>query len=175
MSELGQRGAGNGGEEEVVTTTVGDGEIVTTTVGDEEGAEEEEEVREEVTEGEVQVYREVMEGEEEGSEEVGMVTQVVGHATSNARHDEMVQEVLQFAASQLMMKEGLTQVIVNDEGTHYIVTELDDSTLQLEGTVYTQSTEVDQEEEVAEEEAQETEERVVVYTEEAPHGDHQEG
>ncbi|XP_012675891.2 zinc finger protein 407 [Clupea harengus] len=179
VSELGQRGAGvgagNGGEEEVVTTTVGDGEIVTTTVGDEEGAEEEEEVREEVTEGEVQVYREVMEGEEEGSEEVGMVTQVVGHAASNARHDEMVQEVLQFAASQLMMKEGLTQVIVNDEGTHYIVTELDDSTLQLEGTVYTQSTEVEQEEEVAEEEAQDTEERVVVYTEEAPHGDHQEG
>ncbi|XP_035269958.1 zinc finger protein 407 [Anguilla anguilla] len=51
----------------------------------------------------------------------------------------VVQEVLQFAASQLMMKEGLTQVIVNDEGTHYIVTELDSSTLQVEGTVYTQS------------------------------------
>ncbi|KAJ8354029.1 hypothetical protein SKAU_G00215960 [Synaphobranchus kaupii] len=53
----------------------------------------------------------------------------------------VVQEVLQFAASQLMMKEGLTQVIVNDEGTHYIVTELDGSTLQVEGTVYTQSSE----------------------------------
>lgn len=46
-----------------------------------------------------------------------------------------MQEVLQLAASQ-MMKEGLTQVIVNDEGTHYIVTELDDCTLQVEGGVY---------------------------------------
>lgn len=48
--------------------------------------------------------------------------------------DEM-QEVLQLAASQ-MMKEGLTQVIVNDEGTHYIVTELDNCTLHVEGDVY---------------------------------------
>ncbi|TRY71268.1 hypothetical protein DNTS_006995 [Danionella cerebrum] len=46
---------------------------------------------------------------------------------------EEMQEVLQFAASQLIMKEGLTQVIVNGEGTHYIVTQLDDSTLQVEG------------------------------------------
>ncbi|KAL0984699.1 hypothetical protein UPYG_G00145560 [Umbra pygmaea] len=54
------------------------------------------------------------------------------------QQEQEVQEVLQFAASQLMMKEGLTQVIVNDEGTHYIVTELDDNTLQVEGTMYTQ-------------------------------------
>ena len=37
------------------------------------------------------------------------------------------------------LKEGLRQVIVNDEGTHYIVTELDDSTLQVEGAVYAQT------------------------------------
>ncbi|XP_026227879.1 zinc finger protein 407 isoform X2 [Anabas testudineus] len=48
---------------------------------------------------------------------------------------EEMQEVLQLAASQ-MMKEGLTQVIVNDEGTHYIVTELDNCTLQVEEGVY---------------------------------------
>ncbi|XP_029927936.1 zinc finger protein 407 [Myripristis murdjan] len=48
---------------------------------------------------------------------------------------EEMQEVLQIAASQ-MMKEGLTQVIVNDEGTHYIVTELDGCTLQVEGGIY---------------------------------------
>lgn len=51
------------------------------------------------------------------------------------RGQEEMQEVLQLAASQ-MMKEGLTQVIVNDEGTHYIVTELDNCTLQVEGDVY---------------------------------------
>ncbi|XP_060730907.1 zinc finger protein 407 [Tachysurus vachellii] len=65
--------------------------------------------------------------QEEGHEAVqvyGEVVQVLGHA-----HEE----VLQFAASQLMMREGLTQVIVNDEGTHYIVTEVADS------TVFTQS------------------------------------
>lgn len=46
-----------------------------------------------------------------------------------------MQEVLHLATSQ-MMKEGLTQVIVNNEGTHYIVTELDNCTLQVEGDVY---------------------------------------
>ncbi|XP_017539150.1 zinc finger protein 407 [Pygocentrus nattereri] len=88
---------------------------------------------------EVQVYGEVVEGVEgEGAESVDVVTQVVGHGNQDTP-EGVVQEVLQFAASQLMMKEGLTQVIVNDEGTHYIVTELDDSTLQVEGTVYAQS------------------------------------
>ncbi|KAM8846344.1 zinc finger protein 407 [Synchiropus picturatus] len=43
---------------------------------------------------------------------------------------EDIQEVLKLAASQ-MMKDGLTQVIVNDKGTHYIVTEL-----QLEEGVF---------------------------------------
>nr|XP_005157905.1 zinc finger protein 407 [Danio rerio] len=65
--------------------------------------------------------------------EVGMVAQVVG--STHEQPSEEMQEVLQFAASQLMMKEGLTQVIVNNEGTHYIVTQLDDSTLHVEGTV----------------------------------------
>lgn len=51
-----------------------------------------------------------------------------------------MQEVLHLAASQ-MMKEGLTQVIVNGEGTHYIVTELDNCTLQVEGDVYTEARE----------------------------------
>lgn len=56
------------------------------------------------------------------------------HVIEESGHEDM-QEVLKLAASQ-MVKEGLTQVIVNDEGTHYIVTELDDCTLQVEGAVY---------------------------------------
>ncbi|CAJ1062019.1 zinc finger protein 407 [Xyrichtys novacula] len=72
---------------------------------------------------------------------------------------EGMQEVLQLAASQ-MMKEGLTQVIVNDEGTHYIVTELDNCTLQVEGGVYGEAG-------AGEEEVQQTEqqggEEMVVY------------
>lgn len=74
--------------------------------------------------------------QEEGQEAVqvyGEVVQVLGHA-----HEE----VLQFAASQLMMREGLTQVIVNDEGTHYIVTEVADS------TVFAQSEEAESEQDV---------------------------
>lgn len=63
-------------------------------------------------------------------EEEQQEVQVIHKST----HEEM-QEVLQLAASQ-MIKEGLTQVIVNDEGTHYIVTELDNCTLQVEGDVY---------------------------------------
>lgn len=64
--------------------------------------------------------------EEEEREEVHVIQE---------RGREGMQEVLQLAASQ-MMKEGLTQVIVNDEGTHYIVTELDNCTLQVEENVY---------------------------------------
>lgn len=74
--------------------------------------------------------------QEEGQEAVqvyGEVVQVLGHG-----HEE----VLQFAASQLMMREGLTQVIVNDEGTHYIVTEVADS------AIYTQSEGVESGQEV---------------------------
>ncbi|KAG5856935.1 hypothetical protein ANANG_G00013190 [Anguilla anguilla] len=85
------------------------------------------EVRQEVAEG---TYAQVVQEEERAKETRKEEEEVV---------EGVVQEVLQFAASQLMMKEGLTQVIVNDEGTHYIVTELDSSTLQVEGTVYTQS------------------------------------
>ncbi|XP_061632940.1 zinc finger protein 407 isoform X1 [Phyllopteryx taeniolatus] len=53
----------------------------------------------------------------------------------NQTGQEDMQNLLQLAASR-MIKEGLTQVIVNDEGTHYIVTELDNCTLQVEGGVY---------------------------------------
>lgn len=76
---------------------------------------------------------------------------------------EEMQEVLQLAASQ-MMKEGLTQVIVNDEGTHYIVTELDNCTLQVEEGVYggAGDGEVQQVEEQAGEE-------MVVYLDGSPH------
>ncbi|XP_034467283.1 zinc finger protein 407 [Hippoglossus hippoglossus] len=72
-----------------------------------------------------------------------------------------MQEVLQLAASQ-MMKEGLTQVIVNDEGTHYIVTELDNCTLQVEGAVYGEAG-------AGEGEGQQATEEMVVYLDGAPH------
>lgn len=75
-----------------------------------------------------------------------------------------MQEVLQLAASQ-MMKEGLTQVIVNDEGTHYIVTELDDCTLQVEGGVYREAGADEREAQ----QAGEQEEEMVVYLDGAPH------
>ncbi|XP_076006653.1 zinc finger protein 407 [Genypterus blacodes] len=73
-----------------------------------------------------------------------------------------MQEVLQLAASQ-MMKEGLTQVIVNDEGTHYIVTELDSCTLQVEGSVYGGAGADGQQE------GQQAGEEMVVYLDGAPH------
>ncbi|XP_042346163.1 LOW QUALITY PROTEIN: zinc finger protein 407 [Plectropomus leopardus] len=78
---------------------------------------------------------------------------------------EEMQEVLQLAATQ-MMKEGLTQVIVNDEGTHYIVTELDNCTLQVEGSVYGEGGAGDGEVQQAE---QQTGEEMVVYLDGAPH------
>lgn len=78
---------------------------------------------------------------------------------------EEMQEVLQLAASQ-MMKEGLTQVIVNDEGTHYIVTELDNCTLQVEGGVYGEAGAGDGEVQQAE---QQEGEEMVVYLDGAPH------
>ncbi|KAL4617107.1 zinc finger protein 407 [Arapaima gigas] len=84
-------------------------------------------------EGEVEVYGEVV---EEGGEPMEVVTQVVHSSGAPEAPEDMVHEVLQFAASQLMMKEGLTQVIVNDEGTHFIVTELDESALQVGDAVY---------------------------------------
>ncbi|KAI4885955.1 hypothetical protein NFI96_030884, partial [Prochilodus magdalenae] len=118
VSEIGQHGSTE--ETEIITT------------------EQESHAQGEGQEG-VQVYGKAVEAvESEGAESVSVVTQVVSHAHPDTP-EGVVQEVLQFAASQLMMKEGLTQVIVNDEGTHYIVTELDDSTLQVEGAVYAQS------------------------------------
>ncbi|TKS81721.1 Zinc finger protein 407 [Collichthys lucidus] len=72
---------------------------------------------------------------------------------------EEMQEVLQLAASQ-MMREGLTQFIVNDEGTHYIVTELDNCTLQVEGSVYGEAGAGDGE---VQQEEQQAAEEVVVY------------
>lgn len=112
VTELGQHGC------------AGEGEITTTTVS-EHVPEEKCEGRSSQTQGpsEEQVYEERAE----------VVAQVM--SSSHEHTSEEMQEVLQFAASQLMMKEGLTQVIVNGEGTHYIVTQLDDSTLHVEGTV----------------------------------------
>ncbi|XP_029361188.1 zinc finger protein 407 [Echeneis naucrates] len=81
------------------------------------------------------------------------------------RGQEEMQEVLQLAASQ-MMKEGLTQVIVNDEGTHYIVTELDNCTLQVEESVYGEAGAGDGEAQPAEQQAGE---EMVVYLDGAPH------
>uniref|UniRef100_UPI0037E8047C zinc finger protein 407 n=1 Tax=Semicossyphus pulcher TaxID=241346 RepID=UPI0037E8047C len=78
---------------------------------------------------------------------------------------EEMQEVLQLAASQ-MMKEGLTQVIVNDEGTHYIVTELDNCTLQVEGGVYGEAAGGEQ---VAQQTEEQAGEEMVVYLDGAPH------
>lgn len=77
---------------------------------------------------------------------------------------EDMQEVLQLAASQ-MMKEGLTQVIVNDEGTHYIVTELDNCTLQVEAAAAAAG---DRGAPQAEQQQQPGEE-MVVYLDGAPH------
>ncbi|CAB1333602.1 unnamed protein product [Coregonus sp. 'balchen'] len=86
-----------------------------------------------------EVVSEVMERVVEEEEmEVEVKTEEEVCEEHQVQDEQVVQEVLQFAASQLMMKEGLTQVIINDEGTHYIVTELDDNTLQVEGTMYTQ-------------------------------------
>ncbi|XP_041844382.1 zinc finger protein 407 [Melanotaenia boesemani] len=90
-------------------------------------------------------------------EEEVQVIQESGH--------ENMQEVLQLAASQ-MMKEGLTQVIVNDEGTHYIVTGLDDCTLQVEEGVYGETGAGDGE---AQQVAQQTGEEMVVYLDEDSH------
>lgn len=92
--------------------------------------------QEEVHEEAAVVHKVVGEMQEEGQpglkqeEDEGEEVHVI-----QERGQEEMQEVLQLAASQ-MMKEGLTQVIVNDEGTHYIVTELDNCTLQVEENVY---------------------------------------
>ncbi|XP_038145394.1 zinc finger protein 407 [Cyprinodon tularosa] len=86
------------------------------------------------------------------------------HVIQESGHENM-QEVIKLAASQ-MMKEGLTQVIVNDEGTHYIVTELDDCTLQVEGGVYGATDAADGEEQQVEQQAGE---EMVVYLDGSSH------
>lgn len=96
----------------------------------------------EEVQGEAAVVHEVLtaemaeeDGQKDMKEEEEQQTEVqIIHEGSQ----QEMQEVLHLAASQ-MMKEGLTQVIVNDEGTHYIVTELDNCTLQVEGDVYTEA------------------------------------
>lgn len=112
VTELGQQGGAR------------EGEITTTTVSDQlPGEKDDGQASPTQTQSGSEVYEERAE----------VVAQVMGSA--NQHTSEQMQEVLQFAASQLMMKEGLTQVIVNDEGTHYIVTQLDDSMLHVEGAV----------------------------------------
>uniref|UniRef100_A0A8K9UX62 Zinc finger protein 407 n=1 Tax=Oncorhynchus mykiss TaxID=8022 RepID=A0A8K9UX62_ONCMY len=111
-----------------------------------------------------EVVSDVVEEEEEAEVKTGEEV----WEEQQVQEEQVVQEVLQFAASHLM-KEGLTQVIVNDEGTHYIVTELDDNTLQVEGTMYTQHQggEDDQQSEgVSEGQAGE---RMVYYLDGTPH------
>uniref|UniRef100_A0A8C5EKQ2 C2H2-type domain-containing protein n=1 Tax=Gouania willdenowi TaxID=441366 RepID=A0A8C5EKQ2_GOUWI len=109
--------------------------------------------------GEATVVHEVLQGDEHMQEKQEQV-QII----RDAGQEEM-QEVLQLAASQ-MMKEGLTQVIVNDEGTHYIVTELDNCTLQVEEGMYGEAAVGDGEAQQAE---QHPEEEMVVYVGGAHH------
>uniref|UniRef100_A0A672FML1 C2H2-type domain-containing protein n=1 Tax=Salarias fasciatus TaxID=181472 RepID=A0A672FML1_SALFA len=101
--------------------------------------------------------------EQQGEEEVQVIQE--------AGQEEM-QEVLHLAASQ-MMKEGLTQVIVNDEGTHYIVTELDNCTLQVEGGVYGEAAAAAAAAAAGEAEGQPAEQQagaeMVVYLDGSPH------
>ncbi|XP_056618724.1 zinc finger protein 407 [Triplophysa dalaica] len=106
--------------------SAGDGDITTTTVSEQIPDEIEGHLSQAERQSEGHVYEEV-------TDSVGVMAEVLG-STHEPASKEM-QEVLQFAASQIMMREGLTQVVVNDEGTHYIVTQLDGSTLQVEGTI----------------------------------------
>ncbi|KAJ3597598.1 hypothetical protein NHX12_001121, partial [Muraenolepis orangiensis] len=78
------------------------------------------------------------EGQEaEGQEAEGQEAE--GQEAVQKSHSGM-QEVVEFAASQ-MLKDGLKQVIINDKGTHYIVTELDDCTLQVEEAMFEEAPE----------------------------------
>jgi len=129
VSELGQQeemvvgGAGGGGEETVVATAQML-EVV------EQQQQQQQEAPVFITkEEEMQEVEEVQEEEEEEQQ----------------RTSGGMEEVLQFAASQ-MMKEGVTQVIINHEGTHYIVTELDDYTLQVEEATIQEETAEEQQE-----------------------------
>lgn len=94
----------------------------------------------EEVQGEAAVVHEVLTGEvaEGAQKDVKVEEEQTEVRIIHEGSQQEMQEVLHLAASQ-MMKEGLTQVIVNDEGTHYIVTELDNCTLQVEGDVYTEA------------------------------------
>lgn len=128
VTELGGAEQRGGGAQPEISPKDGKGEESRPVTGREEHSEEAEQ------QAAVEVYSEVL--EEQTGEPVEVVTQVVGSAVGVPGPQDVVQEVLQFAATQLMMKEGLTQVIVNDQGTHFIVTELEDGALQVEGAVY---------------------------------------
>lgn len=124
--------------------------------------------QEKMQQEEVSVVHEVL-ASEMAEEESGVAEEVKQKqegvpVVEEADHEGM-QEVLKLATSQ-MVKEGLTQVIVNDEGTHYIVTELDDCTLQVEGGVYG---EVGAGEEEVQQVEQGAGEEVVVYLDGASH------
>ncbi|XP_073422697.1 zinc finger protein 407 [Dendrobates tinctorius] len=78
---------------------------------------------------EIQVYHEVHEDQQE-VEQIGVVQQVMHSSGFSASHESafknMVQGVLQFtvcdsAAADQLIQEGVTQVIVNDEGTVHMV------------------------------------------------------
>ncbi|KAG7475728.1 zinc finger protein 407 [Solea senegalensis] len=118
------------------------------------------------TQGETTIIHEVL------SPDMAEAVQSEGHMKQEQDEVQVIQEtsqpgmqeVLQLAASQ-MMKEGLTRVIVNDEGTHYIVTELDNCTLQVEGAVYGEAGAGDGEVQQVEQQAGE---EMVVYLEGEP-------
>lgn len=83
----------------------------------------------ESSEGEIQMFEEVDEGQQE-IDSIGIVRQVMhssGYITSqDPAFKNMVQGVLQFAvcdsaAADQLIKEGITQVILNDEGTVHMV------------------------------------------------------
>lgn len=118
--------------------------------------------QQEETHAEAAVVHEVLTPEMAGAEvkEEQEEVQVIQESS----HENM-QEVLQLAASQ-MMKEGLTQVIVNDEGTHYIVTGLDECSLQVEEGVYREAEAGDGEMQQVDQQAGE---EMVVYLDGAPH------
>lgn len=115
--------------------------------------------QQEEMQGEAAVVHEMVTPDIAENEELVKQEQDEVQVVQEAGQEEM-QEVLQLAASQ-MMKEGLTQVIVNDEGTHYIVTELDDCTLHVEEGLYGEAG--------AEGEEQQGRNEMVVYVDGTPH------
>lgn len=83
----------------------------------------------ETSEGEIQMFEEVHE-EQQDIEPIGVVRQVMHSsgfvASQDSAFKNMVQGVLQFAvcnsaAADQLIKEGVTQVILNDEGTVHMV------------------------------------------------------